>query len=83
MKHKLTEMPVSLQSGDLCQCPHWGTVVKGSIRVTYADGSEEVVRAGEVLLLAARPHRCRRRRLRSHRIQPQRPHARSDRASEI
>lgn len=33
---------------DLCQCPHWGTVLKGSIRVTYADGSEEVVRAGEV-----------------------------------
>ncbi|MDZ7784254.1 MAG: hypothetical protein U5K56_15385 [Halioglobus sp.] len=82
MKHELTEMPVSLQSGDiciqsndwsdlnvarirfpagadaapllkglpqdLCQCPHWGTVIKGSIRVTYADGSEEVVRAGEV-----------------------------------
>jgi hypothetical protein len=32
---------------DLCQCPHWGTVVKGSIHVRYADGSEEVVRAGE------------------------------------
>jgi hypothetical protein len=34
--------------GNLCQCPHWGLVVKGSIHVRYADGSEEVVRAGEV-----------------------------------
>lgn len=33
--------------GDLCQCPHWGTVVKGAIHVRYADGSEETVRAGE------------------------------------
>lgn len=33
---------------DLCQCPHWGTVVKGSIHVTYTDGTEETVRAGEV-----------------------------------
>lgn len=33
---------------DLCQCPHWGTVVKGSIHVTYADGTEETVKAGEV-----------------------------------
>ena len=33
---------------DLCQCPHWGTVVKGSIHVRYADGSEETVRAGDV-----------------------------------
>jgi len=34
--------------GDLCQCPHWGTVLKGSICVTYADGTEETVNAGEV-----------------------------------
>jgi len=33
---------------DLCQCPHWGAVIKGSIHVTYADGSEETVHAGEV-----------------------------------
>lgn len=32
---------------DLCQCPHWGVVVRGSIHVRYADGSEEIVRAGE------------------------------------
>jgi len=34
--------------GDLCPCPHWGTVLRGSIHVRYADGAEEVVRAGEV-----------------------------------
>lgn len=28
--------------GDLCQCPHWGIVVRGSIHVRYAAGSEEV-----------------------------------------
>ena len=33
---------------DLCQCPHWGTVLKGAITVRYADGHEETVRAGEV-----------------------------------
>jgi hypothetical protein len=34
--------------GNLCQCPHWGMVLAGSIQVRYADGSEEIVRAGEV-----------------------------------
>jgi hypothetical protein len=33
---------------DLCPCPHWGTVLKGSIHVTFADGSQETVHAGEV-----------------------------------
>lgn len=33
---------------DLCQCPHWGTVLRGSIHVRFADGSEETVRAGQV-----------------------------------
>lgn len=33
---------------DLCQCPHWGTVLKGSIHVRYTDGHEETVRAGDV-----------------------------------
>lgn len=33
---------------NLCQCPHWGTVLKGSIHVTYTDGTEETVNAGEV-----------------------------------
>jgi len=34
--------------GDLCPCPHWGTVLRGSIHVRYADGSHETVRAGDV-----------------------------------
>jgi hypothetical protein len=34
--------------GDLCPVPHWGYVKSGSIHVRYADGREEVVRAGEV-----------------------------------
>ncbi len=33
---------------NLCPCPHWGAVLKGSIHVRYAGGHEEVVRAGEV-----------------------------------
>jgi hypothetical protein len=33
--------------GGLCQCPHWGVVLEGSINLRYADGTEETVRAGE------------------------------------
>ena len=33
---------------DHCQCPHWGYVLEGRIRVTYQDGTEETVKAGEV-----------------------------------
>jgi hypothetical protein len=32
---------------DRCQCPHWGYLLKGSFRVTYLDGPEEVVNAGD------------------------------------
>jgi hypothetical protein len=34
--------------GDHCQCPHWGFVIEGSIRVYYQDGTEELVSAGEI-----------------------------------
>ena len=34
--------------GNQCQAPHWGYVTKGSVHVQYADGTEEVVRAGQV-----------------------------------
>jgi len=34
--------------GDLCECPHWGYVVSGSIQVRYGDGREELSRAGEL-----------------------------------
>ena len=33
--------------GDLCQCPHWGYVLEGSITLRFADGSEETTAAGE------------------------------------
>jgi hypothetical protein len=33
--------------GGLCQCPHWGYVLSGSITVRYADGTEEVTHGGE------------------------------------
>jgi hypothetical protein len=34
-----------------CECPHWGYLLKGRMRVTYAD-HEEVVTAGEAYYLA-------------------------------
>ena len=33
---------------DHCQCPHWGYVIEGRIRVDYEDGSQETVNAGEL-----------------------------------
>jgi hypothetical protein len=38
---------------DLCHSPHWGYVVKGSLHIGYADGSEEVLEAGQVFYLPA------------------------------
>ena len=32
---------------DRCQCPHWGYLLSGSFRVTYLDGPDEIVTAGE------------------------------------
>jgi hypothetical protein len=34
---------------DLCQCPHWGYVVKGKATVSYGDGSDEIVTTGDIL----------------------------------
>ena len=33
---------------DLCQCPHWGVLLAGSVHVRYADGRQETVEAGQV-----------------------------------
>ncbi|WP_347159064.1 cupin domain-containing protein [Pontibacter chitinilyticus] len=33
---------------DHCQCPHWGYVLKGKIRMRYQDGSEEVTEGGNL-----------------------------------
>jgi Cupin domain len=32
---------------DRCQCPHWGYVVKGKVKYTFADGQEETYEAGD------------------------------------
>jgi hypothetical protein len=36
---------------DRCQCPHWGYLLKGSMRVFYKD-HEEVINAGDAYYLA-------------------------------
>ncbi len=33
---------------DLCQAPHWGYLLQGEVTVTYADGSDETVRGGDL-----------------------------------
>jgi len=33
--------------GDLCQCPHWGYVLAGSIRLRFEDGTEELCSSGD------------------------------------
>ena len=33
--------------GNMCQCPHWGYVLEGSITLRFADGTEETTAAGE------------------------------------
>jgi hypothetical protein len=42
------ESPFKGLPDDRCQCPHWGYLTKGSFRVSYRDGPDEVVRAGDV-----------------------------------
>jgi len=31
-----------------CQCPHWGYLIEGRIRVSYEDGTSETINAGEL-----------------------------------
>ena len=33
---------------DLCQCPHWGYVLKGTVTTTYTDGDHETANAGDL-----------------------------------
>lgn len=33
---------------DLCQSPHWGYLLEGAVTVTYADGAQEAVSAGDL-----------------------------------
>ncbi len=34
--------------GDLCQCPHWGFVLKGQLTTTDANGAREIVNANDL-----------------------------------
>jgi hypothetical protein len=34
--------------GDLCQCPHWGFVLRGEITTTDAAGEQETVKANDL-----------------------------------
>lgn len=34
--------------GDLCQCPHWGFVIKGALTTTDAAGQTETVKANDL-----------------------------------
>ncbi len=34
--------------GDLCQCPHWGFVLKGQLTTTDATGAKETVSANDL-----------------------------------
>ena len=43
---------------DLCQCPHWGYVISGSLEMRYADGSEEHIAAGNAFYMP--PGHCAR-----------------------
>ena len=33
---------------NLCQCPHWGYLIKGHLIVSYGDGTEENVKGGDI-----------------------------------
>jgi hypothetical protein len=34
--------------GDLCQCPHWGFVLRGALTTTDVDGKHETVRTNDI-----------------------------------
>jgi hypothetical protein len=34
--------------GDLCQCPHWGYVLRGELTTTDGEGRQETVREGDL-----------------------------------
>ena len=35
----------------MCPAPHWGYCFKGSLRVRYKDGTEEVIKAGDLFYM--------------------------------
>lgn len=43
----ITELLQGLE-GDMCQCPHWGYVIKGAITALYDDGKQETSHTGDL-----------------------------------
>ena len=37
---------------DKCPCPHWGYVIDGKLTVSYTDGADEILGAGQVFYLS-------------------------------
>ncbi len=40
---------------DRCQCPHWGYVMKGQVKIIYTD-HEEIIRAGDAYYMSPGHH---------------------------
>ncbi len=55
---------------DRCQCPHMGYVVKGKVKFTFADGTEETYEAGDAYYAPPRSPPDALCRNRSRRVQP-------------
>jgi len=36
---------------DHCHCAHWGYLMEGSMRIIYTDGSEELLKSGDIFYL--------------------------------
>jgi hypothetical protein len=34
-----------------CQCPHWGYIAEGALRIRYDDGTEETLTTGDVFYM--------------------------------
>jgi len=41
---------------DCCPCPHWGYMIKGTMRIEYQDGKKETVTAGDIFYFPAGHH---------------------------
>ncbi|HMG92273.1 MAG TPA: cupin domain-containing protein [Chryseolinea sp.] len=46
-----TPMLMGLKNNS-CQVPHWGYIIKGSLRLQYDDGKEVVLKAGDLFYMA-------------------------------
>ena len=44
--------PLAALPGGHCPCPHWGYVMTGRLVVRFADGTEDVIEAGDAFYMA-------------------------------